>query len=283
MDGIGTFNWTSREIVSLGSHNSSAVSRYFIAFAAGLNYHELDKIQCELLFKPTEFQVHAFRANSTIIVTSDNEDVPDPEPRGLFRSSVLDGLNSVSMVTTSLYTSMLGEALVRNIKNIQAKLSLGGFVNPDSKDVSDATRLAAISDSVTAIADDLLMTLAAAALTYPQASDSTLAIVEHTVVVIGSTIYINAIIAINVILLVMVAVATIWTQFWAQLPIFDYTDLGCMSVGLAVNTARSESKRRRSMVKLMHWNGDPQDKAIGWMVVQLVVEPGQNQLSVSLN
>ena len=49
---------------------------------------------------------------------------------------------------------MLGEALVENIKNTQAQPSLGIHVDPDTDVISDATRLAAVSDSVNVMADD---------------------------------------------------------------------------------------------------------------------------------
>ena len=63
---------------------------------------------------------------------------------------------------------------------------------------------------------------------------------------------------------------------------FDCTDLGCMTAGLAANVARSESKQGRLMSVPRHWNGDPQSWAIGQIKVQLAVDPGSKELSVPL-
>ena len=60
---------TGDNIVSICSHNSDNTSRYFIAIAAGANYPELDKVQCELFLRPTRFAVNVSKANSTITVT----------------------------------------------------------------------------------------------------------------------------------------------------------------------------------------------------------------------
>jgi len=82
-------------VVSIGSHSSDQVSRYFVAIAAGADYAQLDKIQCELTFAPTSFMVQVSSENSTITVVP-NGAASDPEPKGLLRYRVLEGLNTLS-------------------------------------------------------------------------------------------------------------------------------------------------------------------------------------------
>ena len=277
------FARTGHNTVSIGSHNSDYVSRYYIAIAAGINYSELDKIQCELIFQPTSFDVRVSRTFSTITVTPTNTTCPDPEPRGILRSKVMDGLNKVSMVATSLYGSSVGGALAQNINNLQAKQFSRLIINRlDHKSAPNATILAAVSDSVAAMADDLLMSFAGAALTLPNETNLTSVMVERAAVAVGSTIYIIAIIMTNVSLLLIIATATLWTHGWAQLPVFDFTDLACMSAGLAADAARSGSKTSSCTRVLSRWNGDPRDEAIGEMAVRLLMDDESKQLSVSL-
>ena len=276
---------TGPNIVSIGSHNSDKVSRYFIAIAAGSNYPELNKIQCELFFQPTRFAVNVFKATSTITVTPLNSTAPpDPEPRGVLRSQVLNGLNAISTVSTSLYTSNIGDALAQNINNLMARQSSTmTLTSADPAHASNDTILTAVSESVSAIADDLLMSFAGAALTIPNQTSTTTAIAEYAVVAIGSTLYIAAIAIINVVLLLIVTAITLRSRFWQDLPIFDYTDLGCLSAGLAAEPSRSASKQSMLARRLKHWNGNPGDEVVGRMAVQLMVEPETKQLSVSLS
>ena len=277
------FSSTGDDVVSIGNHNSDYVSQYYIAIAAGASYSELDKIQCELIFQPTSFEVRVSKTSSTITVVPTNATCPDPEPRGILRSKVMDGLNKISMVATFLYVSTVGGALVQNINNLQAQQSSQNVLgNLDPKSASNATILAAVSDSVAAMVDDLLMSFAGAALTLSNETSSTSVTAEHAAIAIGSKIYIFAIVIINVALLLVVTTATLWTHGWAQLPLFDFTDLACMSAGLAADSARSGSKPSPRTRVLSRWNGDPRDEAVGKMAVRLLVDGESKQVTVSL-
>ena len=195
----------------------------------------------------------------------------------------MDGLNKISMVATSLYASTVGGALVQNINNLQAQQSSQNVLgNLDPKSASNATILAAVSDSVAAMVDDLLMSFAGAALTLSNETSSTSVTAEHAAIAIGSKIYIFAIVIINVASLLVVTTATLWTHGWAQLPLFDFTDLACMSAGLAADSARSGSKPSPRTRVLSRWNGDPRDEAVGKMAVRLLVDGESKQVTVSL-
>ena len=270
-------------IVSIGSHNSDYVCRYFIAIAAGANYSKLNKIQCEISFQPKRFNVHVVKASSTITANAIDGTCPDPEPRGMLRSKVLDSMNRISMVATSLYSSTVGNALMENINSFQTRQSSNAVSNgPNLKNVSYNTILHAVSDSVIAMADDFLMSFAAAALTQPNTTSFTQVQAEFAAVRIGSTRYIIAIVIINVCATLVVTIASLRTRFWAQLPLFDYTDLACISAGLVAYATRPGPDKGKFSGVLKHWNGDPRDTAIGRMVVGLRVEPGSKELSVSL-
>lgn len=81
----------------------------------------------------------------------------DPEPRGLLRSKVMDALNTISMVVTTLNVSPLGEALKNNVENY--KYRLASLSNETARqETSRDTVLAAMEQSMVAIADGMPMT-----------------------------------------------------------------------------------------------------------------------------
>lgn len=269
-------------IVSMGSHNSDYTSRYFVALAAGHDYAQLNMIQCELLFHPTIFNISVSNTSSTITVVPTTSCL-DPEPRGILRSRVMDSLNRLTMVVTSLYKSTVGEALLSNIQNFQIQLphySTIGSATPG--DASNDTILAAVAESITAMADDILMSFAAAALTLPNATSYTTLKADIAAIQIGSTSYIIAILIINLTALLAIIGAAIYTRCWSQLPLFDHTDLACVSAGIAAGAARSQADLTRSTRVLAHWNGDPQDRVLGKMAVHLEMSPTSKQVSLSL-
>ena len=75
----------------------------------------------------------------------------------------------------------------------------------------------------------------------------------------------------------------LWSRFWEGLPLFDYTDLGCLVTGLAAEPSRSKSKQGVLARELKHWSGNPRDEFVGKLAVRLIVEPESKQLSVSLS
>lgn len=84
-------------VVAMGSTNSDNSSTYYLAIAAGKNYTHYDKVQCQLFLQPILFSVNVSATDLSITVQPDGE-AEDPEPRGLLRSTIMDALNTISMV-----------------------------------------------------------------------------------------------------------------------------------------------------------------------------------------
>ena len=55
---------------------------------------------------------------------------------------------------------------------------------------------------------------------------------------ISSTNYIVTILAADLLLSLLIIVATIVSGVWSRQPVFDYTKLACMSAGLAADAAK---------------------------------------------
>jgi hypothetical protein len=262
----------SSQIVAIGSHNSDSVSRYFIAIAAGSAYAQLDTIQCELFFQPTNFTVSVSLPNRTVSVLPVGN-ASDPEPRGILRSKVMFNLNMLSMVDTSLYTSTVGDALINNVHNMQDRQNFS-LSAPAPND----TVLAAVEASFTAMADDILVSLGAAMLSFNNSADVSQRIVELVVpaVMIGSPGFVIAALATNFIGVLFVIVAAAVSRFWTKLPIFDFNDVGCMVLGVVANDTMAP------IPLLRFWNGDPEDKMIGSVSAKLDLADDKRAVKVVL-
>jgi len=77
-------------------------------------------------------------------------------------------------------------------------------------------------------------------------------------------------------------VATIVSGFWSRRPVFDYTDLACMSAGLATDAAKSQSKDTVFTGVLEHYNGDPIDRVLGQLGVHVDFAMDSKRLSIAL-
>lgn len=132
----------------MGSANSDNTSTYYVGIAAGSNYTQYNNTQCQLFFEPKRFAVNVSAVDLSISVQPLGN-AEDPEPRGLLRSKVMDALNTISMVQTTLYVSTLGEALKTNLENYKYRLARSSNETVKQDDIV----LAAMEQSMVAMAD----------------------------------------------------------------------------------------------------------------------------------
>jgi hypothetical protein len=258
-DGPDVLGWA-------GVVNPEANERNMIAIAAGgESYKSLNQTQCSVTFKPQNFEVSVNTTEQTIIVTplSDNATVIDIEPTGTLMDNTMWSLNLLSRMTPSLYESVLGDTLEKNVANLQARPGLN--MTPE-----EAT-LSAISDSFTAILEDILVAFGSAQLAMANSSIPTPVTGILPAVQIGQDLYIFATAGVNAFLVLLVVVEAARTKFWHKLPVFDYTNIKTMIV--AASAGRGSIARE---VALTHtaakaeWDGGAKDKMVDEIRVQLV-------------
>ena len=271
-------------IVAMGSANSDNVTEYYLTIAAGPPYEKLNQIQCQLLFTPKLFAVNASSSNATIS-GHPIEDADDPEPRGMGRSKVMDALNVISMVQvsklvrfselelwmlqgieqfgqhdisqTTLYVSTVGEALMSNVRNYVTRAS-----GPDAK-VDDATGdqiLDAVKDSMEAMADDILASFAAAALTRTESTQLKPVYFTAKGVEIGEYPFIIAVLSYQILALIGVVAALVLTNFWLQTPAFDYTDVVALSTAASLGAGPGNEQLAKAV---RGWQGRPNHPSLG--------------------
>lgn len=226
--------------------------QWMYGIAALSQYKSLDKIQCEIKFRPATFRVSVSVTDRTIVVTPEN-DVPaqSPDPKMYLRTRTFESIN-VSLVAISLYSSLVGDAFMTNVRNMQTK----NDPNLAKSEIADnATVLAAVADSITAMIEDVMVSLNAAGLTTGDGVQVAHANATIPAVRIGNSGFIKAILAINV--MGAIAISCGFLLLWnSDIPLFDFNDLGCVSVGI-LNGAQCQSINQREFGVLQEWDGSP--------------------------
>jgi hypothetical protein len=240
---------------------------------AGSLYSQLNKVQCEITFTQSDFLVETSVSNGTINVTPTHNSVDEEfDKSGNLRNRAM-GQYYLPLVVNSLYTSTVGDSFMENIRNLHFRR--GG--SPSDKPGND-TVLAAVADSVTAIMDDALVALGAAALTFPNATTKVDVTASIAAVQIGSVPFIVAVALVNILGLVAVFVGQFMLR-GATVPVFDYNDLGCMALAVVQGLGKGKGMQEG---KNWGWDGSPMHPTIGRYALRLKPDGLNGSPAVSL-
>ncbi|KAF9690551.1 hypothetical protein EKO04_011304 [Ascochyta lentis] len=263
---FGTNDWNHSIVSTFNSKPINDDVRWMFGMVAGIQYRQLNKTQYETIFVPSLFTVDGSIVNTTIKVTRvERAEVGDPDPTRNLRLVAADSYG-LSFITNSLYTSTVGDSFMENIRNLQTNRSVWSDINdPSYKTVV----LDAVADSVTSIMDDSLVALGSAALTLQDATQTVHATVKSSAVQIGSKQFVWAVVVINV--LGLFGVITSYLVLWkAGVPTFEYSDIGCLVMGLVQGqVAVVEDGRVRGGGGMQRWDGNPDDQQIGCFAIRL--------------
>lgn len=237
-------------------NTNNGTAPFHLSIVAGKRYGAFDKVQCQINFRPTSFDVSVFVSNRTIRVRPLHDAVvSDPEPRGMLREWMIRDLQSLPEVQSTLYVSTIGEALKADAINL---------LNKPTLNVSDLQRdniLPATETSVAAAIDDILSSLAGSAFTQSESweskSDVSFAISS---IRIGLWRYTYPLFVINIIALATIALVAIRSRMFAESSAFDFTDLFAMAAAASNGTIAQDETF--SGANLTRWNGDPSDRVL---------------------
>ena len=198
--------------------------RNMIAVAAGTNlYQKLNQTQCEVFFTPMAFNVTVNRSQQSIAVEPlTSAETQDVEPTGHLQANVIHSINLLARMSPSLYVSVLGETLNRNVERMQKQKP---YLN-----LTEAVT-SAVADSFTAIIDDILVAYGASQIS--NAHDTTFSAARGVVeaVKIGQPLYRHLIFALNSLMILLVAFEVARTRCWQGVTKFN--DLDIVSVIIA--------------------------------------------------
>ena len=212
--------------------------RNVILMTAGSNYINLNQTQCEVSFTPTMFTVHVYVDNKLISVlpmdaTKEGEaGAPSFDPTAGLATTVMHQINNLGMISTTLYTSVIGDALMSNIRaaidnaNNSISSSSSSF-SSRSLPSSSPTALVAVADSFSAMLDSLLVFIGSSQFFVPASGGGDFTTVQAQLTVlavrIGDAKYVFMTFGMCVELLVG-AVEACRTRGWRNLPRWDFAD-----------------------------------------------------------
>jgi hypothetical protein len=246
--------WTSRALNG----------RNMIAIATGrYNYTEMNQTQCEVQFNPTLFNVSANVTARSIVVTevqSEENEIPAP-----VITNVMNSMNLLPRMSSSLYSSVLGEVLTRNILNMRNRVANLGIAMSDGDVV-----LAAVADSFSAVIDDLLVGYGAVQIVISNDTISTPLSITVEAARIGEPGYIYATLGLNLLTLFLVLLEAARTRFWSRLRKFNHLDLKsavvASSAGGSVLAGKVDQLHR---LQGSCWSGDPADPILSNLRITL--------------
>lgn len=239
---------------------------HMFSVVASEQYGNFSNIQCTAHFEPTEFFVGVNISASTIQITpmKGTQDTTDLDQTGTghLKSNVIRSINLLSRMSTSLYISVLGEALQYNLETL---IKSSGDADSLEESIVQAT-----SDSFVAMIDDALGVYGSAQLML--SNDTTQADIqgEFEAIKFGQALYQWAVLGINIALLLSLTVEGFRTRWWYGLPRFDPLDFksvvaatstGGMDVARELQTPHNEGEEA--------WTGDPNNRTLGSIPVQL--------------
>ncbi len=212
-------------IVSIGVTANNASTERILGIAAGESYATLNATQCTINFSPKTFNVSVSLTDHSINVTEVSDGIDFPAGQNLTRALIRQ-FELITNDQTSLYVAILGDSFNSSIASYNSSVAV-----PPSQ--AEAT-LAGLTNSVTAMVDDLLVAYASAQLMIMNDSSLVYAAVEINAFRYGSALYIYLTFAINIAVIVLLVEEALRTRGWRDLLHFDYTDPRCLIVGASM-------------------------------------------------
>lgn len=256
---------------------------HMIGVLASEQYGNFSNIECTVSFEPTIFSVTVNSTTQDLIVLPVNlndSQIIDIDSTGHLQGNAIHSVNLLSRMSTSLYVSVLGEALTYNLQTMISSS------NTTSNDISDLA-LQATSDSFLAIIDDVLGIYSGAQLVLSNASTQAAIYGSFEAVKIGQPWYQRAVLVINIGLLTLVLAEGLRTRWWRGLPCFDSLDFKtAVAAASCAGTGLIEELRRRYQVRGrdlgMNWVGKPGDRILGGLAVQLSRQSHDSEIAIVL-
>ncbi|KAK3652900.1 hypothetical protein LTR56_004848 [Elasticomyces elasticus] len=260
--------------------------RNFIVIAAGSKgYNQFDQAQCEVVFQPSAFNVSANITSKQIVV------LPNPSvhaaitqlPNVTTTANAINSVNLLSRRSSSLYTSVLGDALARNLVSLVDQTD-----SADTK-IKQSDVLRSLEDSFSAMLDDILGAYGAAQIILGRDTDVVSVIPTGRTTRIGEPIYIYLAAGLTGLVLLVQLVEIVRTRCWSGLVILNIFDVRSVILAASAggsgiaNDFRSSTTSRSMHVmydgeqSVQWWRGNADDKDLASLQVQFCQSGPSNE------
>ena len=228
-------------IVAIGVTTNNDSTERILGIAAGKSYDNLNATQCTINFIPRTFNVSVSLSDHLINVTDSSSGIDFAARRNLTHILTRQ-FELIANGQTNLYVSLIGDSFNSSIASYNISLSMNDTQSPSE---ASAT-LAGLTNSVTAMVDDLLVAYSSAQLMIMNDTSLVPATVKFHAFRYGSELYIYLTFVINTVVLFLVAEEALRTRGWKDLLYFDYMDprsliIGCSMGGGAIAHAAKDA------------------------------------------
>ncbi|KAL1801589.1 hypothetical protein ACET3X_001931 [Alternaria dauci] len=260
-----------KAIVAMGVAYSDRSPRRYLSIAAGEAYSFLNTTQCEFDFTPTLFNVTVDVGNLNITVQPIRT-IPDFNPQRNITRTVVRQFELMSNDMTNLYVSLLGEAFNSSIAAYRMSRAFATNQTIDAIPQEEAT-LAGLTNSMIAMADDMLVAYASAQLMVGRMFTQQPAKVYVYALQFGQPSYIYAIFSLNLVIIIAVVCEAFRTTGWSSLGRFNYLDprdliIAASRGGGDVAAAADDIMERRDGRRMRHiWLLSDPDEGNGPLIV----------------
>jgi hypothetical protein len=191
----------------------------FLTIAAGPGkYVQFNQTQCQIIFTPREFRVDVNVTSRSFIVTPQisRGNVTDPEPTGNLTAAVVRSINLLSRMTSGLYVSEVGEALVESLEGLMME------TNKTDGAINDDMILTSVSSFLMSMVDGVLSAYSNGQVHIANDIDVlNITNAQCTAVRLGADKYIYGVFALNLFIVIVVLLEATRRKAWAGLPSWD--------------------------------------------------------------
>ena len=220
------FGHGSDAIVAIGVTTNKDSTEHILAITAGKSYDTLNATQCTITFIPRTFNVSVSLSDHFINVTDSSSGIDFAASRDLTHVLTRQ-FELIANDQANLYVSLIDDSFNSSIASYNSSVS-----SNDSQSPSEASAtLAGLTNSVTAMVDDLLVAYSSAQLMIMNDTSLVPGTVEVHAFRYGSGLYIYLTFAINTVVLLFVAEEVLRTRGWKELLYFDYMDRRSLIIG----------------------------------------------------
>jgi hypothetical protein len=211
-------------IVALGVTKNQNDPRRMVAIASGKSYQNLNTTQCTLEFTPTKFNITVGLQGRNITATPIAKLLATPyeafSAEANLTSVITRQLEIISNAQTNLYVSLVGNSLNASICDYIASQN---STSAEPISLRDAT-LPGLSNALAAMVDDMLMAYGSAQLMIAKQHTPVPVLFKSTAMRIGQDSYIYAILAVNLVIMILFISEGVRTRGWNRVAVLDYSD-----------------------------------------------------------
>ena len=214
------YGHSSDAIVAIGVTGNSASTERMLGIAAGSDYATLNATQCTFDFVPRTFNVSVNIRDRSINV-SDHADAPTLAASTNLTYALVRQFELISNDQTNLYVSLLGDSFNSSIASYESFVASNGSQSPPDEKLAT---LIGLTNSLTAMTDDLLVAYSSAQLMIMNDTSPVQTFVRYEAFRYGTAIYIYLTFAINIVIVLLLLEEAMRTRGWRNLLYFDYMD-----------------------------------------------------------